>query len=107
MRCVEDIKVPTIIFYYFKVNYLRRIERLSLKSKFLPPPVFQIGNKTVYRDAEEKMHSNKTNHVCMAIVVTLIVLHGVRICRERLIRFCYMLFCPVKILRHHPDVLAL
>ncbi|MFA9543995.1 hypothetical protein ACERKM_25660, partial [Klebsiella pneumoniae] len=21
--------------------------------------------------------------------------------------FCYMLFCPVKILRHHPDVLAL
>ncbi|EJK89705.1 hypothetical protein UUU_28240 [Klebsiella pneumoniae subsp. pneumoniae DSM 30104 = JCM 1662 = NBRC 14940] len=34
MRCVEDIKVPTIIFYYFKVNYLRRIERLSLKVNF-------------------------------------------------------------------------
>ena len=45
---------------------------------------------------KKKMHSNKTNHVCMAIVFTLIVLHGLRICRERLIRFVICFSVPRK-----------
>ncbi|ACI08857.1 hypothetical protein KPK_1642 [Klebsiella variicola] len=36
---------------------------------------------------KKNMHSNNINHVCMAIVFTLFVLHGVRIYRERLLRF--------------------